>query len=95
VLNLSSVTFSPRKDFLVKSACFVIKSHVLHRSSAPEFAMEQLSIDVMILLNSISSGEGIRPEVEQNYKCEYFSALRIRAASSRVSNVTVECHKVG
>jgi len=43
--------------------------------------MEQLSIDVMQLLNSISSGEEIRPEVQQS---EYFSALRIRAAASRV-----------
>jgi len=46
--------------------------------------MEQLSIDVMKLLNSIGSGEDIRPEVEQSYKREYFSALKIRAASSRV-----------
>jgi len=46
--------------------------------------MEQLSIDIMKPLNSINSGEDIRPEMQQSYKYEYFSALRIRAASSRV-----------
>jgi hypothetical protein len=38
----------------------------------------------MKLLDAISDGEDIRPEVEQCYRYEYFSALRIKAASSRV-----------
>ena len=80
VLNSSSVTFSSRNDFIFKPAYSLFST----RTCCGAVLDGKLSIDVTMLLNSISSGEDIRPDVYQSCKYVYFSAPSIRAASSRV-----------